>query len=140
MRGAWLVPIALCALLAGCAPPSGSQPAASSAPSTAGVAQPTTGLAQPVPASRVPGTWTTSSTMKISGLSVPASTTAVFKADGTVSIDSESANVGQLFGASGTWKLAPDGVTIQAVIEDTPSSGTLNGNQLIWLNMTWTRQ
>jgi hypothetical protein len=146
MRGAWLVPVALCVLLAGCSQQSSPQPSTNTRQQGAGLAQQNSGVAQagtspadPAPVPNMVGTWTSDSTMNAGGMSIPAHTTAIFKADGTVSVDSKSDDAGELFSASGTWQLLADGKTMRAKLEDTPSVGTLQGNQLVWLNLTWTR-
>jgi hypothetical protein len=78
--------------------------------------------------------------MTVGTVPIPASTSATFAPDGTLSLSASSPDLGELFNETGTWKLMPDGNTIQTNIEGATSTGTLKGDELLWLRSTWSRR
>jgi hypothetical protein len=126
LRGSWLIPVVLCVLLLGCAPqtPEGSRGE----------------TASPTPAQSVVGSWGAETTMTIGGALIPASTSAVFEANGTLSLTASSPALGELFSGTGTWRLMPDGKTVQVSVEDATSTATLSGDRLLWRGSVWSRR
>jgi hypothetical protein len=149
VRGAWLVPIMLCGLLAGCTSPSSVQPqpqgAAQPAPQSSVPATPQEPV-QPTPTTTpstrtsVVGTWVTKTTFPLAGQQVPATNVATFKADGTVVLTATSAEIGELFSEPGTWAAAADGRSVQIKMADAVSMATFDGDRLVWIRSTWTKR
>ena len=126
LRGFRLIPIALCVLLVGCAP----QPPVKSPGQTE----------SPAPAQSVVGSWGAETTITVGSALIPASTSAVFRADGTLSFTATSPALGELFNGTGTWRLMPDGKTIQISVEDATSTATFSEDRLLWRSSVWSRR
>jgi hypothetical protein len=126
LPGVRLIPIVLCVLLLGCAPQTPAGPRGETAP--------------PAPIQSVVGSWGADTTVTVGGLSIPASTSAVFGANGTLSLTATSPGFGELFSGTGTWRLMPDGKTIQVSVEDATSTATFSGDSLVWRSSVWSRR
>jgi hypothetical protein len=157
VRGAWLVPIMLCGLLAGCTSPSSVQPQPqgaeqpapqspvqpapqSPAPTTTQEPVQPTSPTKPSTQTSVVGTWETKTTFPLAGTQVPATNVATFKADGTVVLTATSADIGELFSEDGTWAATPDGQAVQVKLADAVSTATFSGDKLVWIRSTWTKR
>jgi hypothetical protein len=48
--------------------------------------------------------------------------------------------LGELFNGTGTWRLMPDGKTIQVSVEDATSTATFSEDRLLWRSSVWSRR